>query len=147
MPCKYMYSQRPWQALKFTDSLALHCVLSHGSRPKRACHSSALYAKTRWTANARPSCHGGTLLRLSANLDASQCVGPDPSSSIDTRTLAAQPIERKQLFPAPGILEPQKPATCESQSKPGSKVIYPKPCKESKERISAPISGKGIVPY
>ena len=34
----------------------------------------------------------------------------------------------------------------ESQSKPGTKMVYPEPCKELGRRISAALSGKGIVP-
>ena len=40
-----------------------------------------------------------------------------------------------------------KSASDESQSKPGTKMVYPEPCKELRRRISAAIYGKGIVPY
>ena len=41
----------------------------------------------------------------------------------------------------------RKVRSWESESKPGIDMVYPEPCKELRRRISAAISGKGIVPY
>ena len=42
-------------------------------------------------------------------------------------------------------MEPQRAKTCESQSKPGTKMVDPEPCKELRRRPQLYIAG--IVPY
>ena len=43
------------------------------------------------------------------------------------------------------VVEAPALGTCESQSKPGSKMVDPEPCKESRRRPQLFVAG--IVPY